>query len=459
MVFNKLSQYGLPFQIKVLASLLTDKQFLLEVRDVVKPEYFDSDAHKWIIEEILKYQDNYNTTITMDVLAVEAKKLSNDILRTAITDQLREAYKVSNEDHEYVQEEFATFCKNQELKKALLESADLINNGDYDSIRVIVENALKAGMDKNIGHQYEKDVETRYREDYRPTIPTPWEEVNKLTQGGFGPGDLGIVFGNPGGGKSWTMVALAGHAVKMGYNVVYYTLELGEDYVGKRFDCYFTGKGIEEVAAYRKEVEKTVEELPGKLVIKEYPPKVASISTIKSHLQKCIDQEVKPDLIVIDYIDYLKAPSKRYGEKKDEIDDLYVACKGLAKEFKTVVFSPSQVNRMGAKDIVIEGDKAAGSYDKIMVADFCLSLSRQKEDKVNGTGRVHVMKNRYGMDGMTFNALVNTNNGHIQISNEINIEDIPTPTETSVPGINSSDREVLKQKFFSLEKIKSEEVF
>ena len=114
---------------------------------------------------------------------------------------------------------------------------------------------------------------------------------------------------------------------------------------------------------------------------------------------------------------------------------------------------------MGAKDSVIEGDKAAGSYDKIMVADFCLSLSRQKEDKVNGTGRVHVMKNRYGMDGMTYNALVNTNNGHIQISNEINIEDIPTPTDTSVPGINSSEREVLKQKFFSLEKIKSEDVF
>jgi hypothetical protein len=85
------------------------------------------------------------------------------------------------------------------------------------------------------------------------------------------------------------------------------------------------------------------------------------------------------------------------------------------KEFKIPVFSPSQVNRMGAKDDVIEGDKAAGSYDKIMVADFCLSLSRKKEDKVHGTGRVHVMKNRYGMDGMTFGAKIDTNNGHIEL--------------------------------------------
>jgi hypothetical protein len=70
---------------------------------------------------------------------------------------------------------------------------------------------------------------------------------------------------------------------------------------------------------------------------------------------------------------------------------------------------------MGAKDSIIEGDKAAGSYDKMMVADICLSLSRMKEDKVLGTGRIHVMKNRYGMDGMTYDAKVDTNNGHIEI--------------------------------------------
>ena len=84
------------------------------------------------------------------------------------------------------------------------------------------------------------------------------------------------------------------------------------------------------------------------------------------------------------------------------------------KELKIPILTPSQVNRMGARDSVIEGDKAAGSYDKMMVADICLSLSRQKEDKVLGTGRVHVMKNRYGQDGMTYKVKMDTNNGHIE---------------------------------------------
>jgi replicative DNA helicase len=412
----KLSQYGKGFQLKVLGALLTDKKFLLNTRDLLTSEYFDSDAHKWILDTTMQYFDKYHTTISMDALKIELQKVENDILQVAVKSELRNCYEATQEDLAYVVQEFTTFAKNQELKTALLNSADLLNQGDFDGIRNIIERAMRAGMDKNIGHEYNKDIESRYRQDYRPVIPTPWPVLNDGIQGGWGPGDLVIVFGNPGGGKSWTMVAAAGHAVQLGFKVNYYTLELGEDYVGKRFDCYFTGYGIEEVNKHRVEVEKVVNNLPGKLIVKEYPPKGASVSTIKAHIQKCIDMDHKPDLIVIDYVDYLKAPSKsRFTERKDEIDDVFIATKGLAKELKIPILTPSQVNRAGAKDDVIEGDKAAGSYDKMMVADICLSLSRKKEDKVLGTGRIHVMKNRYGMDGMTYDAKVDTNNGHIEI--------------------------------------------
>lgn len=443
----KLSQYGKAFQLKVLGALLTDKKFLLNTRDLLRTEYLDSDAHKWILESIVKYFDKYHTTISMEALKIELAKVENDILQTAVKAELRGCYESTQEDLVYVQEEFTTFAKNQELKSALLNSADLLNQGDFDGIRNMIERAMRAGMDKSIGHEYNKDIESRYRQDYRPTIPTPWPILNEGIQGGWGPGDLIIVFGNPGGGKSWTMVAAAAHAVQLGFKVNYYTLELGEDYVGKRFDCYFTGYGIEEVNKHRKEVEQIVNNLPGKLIIREYPPKGASINTIKSHIQKCIDMDHKPDLIVIDYVDYLKAPSKgKFSERKDEIDDVFIATKGLAKELKIPVLTPSQVNRMGAKDDVIEGDKAAGSYDKMMVADICLSLSRKKEDKVLGTGRIHVMKNRYGMDGMTYDAKVDTNNGHIEILGKMSLD-----LDDNAPKGNYRE---IANKFFELESSK-----
>ena len=353
MTLKALNQYGKGFQLKVLGSLLTDKGFLLNVRDVLQEDYFDSDAHKWIINQIIKYFDKYHTTITMDVLKVELQKVENDILKVALKEELRNSYQASQDDLEYVQEEFTTFCKNQEMKQAILNSTDLLKAGDFDGIRNTIEKAMKAGMDKNIGHEYNKDIETRYRTDYRPTIPSPWPILNDGIQGGFGPGDLAIVFGNPGGGKSWTMVAIAAHAVKLGYKVNYYTLELGEDYVGKRFDCYFTGYSIDEVNGHRQEVQKIVDNLKGRLIVKEYAPKNATVNTIKSHIQKCIDMEHKPDLVVIDYVDYLRAPSRgKFAERKDEIDDVFIATKGLAKELKIPILTPSQVNRMGAKDSV-----------------------------------------------------------------------------------------------------------
>ena len=452
MTLVNLSQYGPGFQIKVLSSLLTHKGFLLNIHDVLSEDYFDNSAHKWVVKEILKYYQKYHTTPTMEVLKVELKKIDNEVMQLSIKEQLKEAYKASDEDLKYIEEEFSNFCKNQQLKKALLSSVDLLNSGMYDDIRSLIDSALKAGMDKNIGHEYSKDVESRYRPDARQIVPTPWEDINKLLMGGLGGGDLGLVFGNPGGGKSWMMVALAGHAVKMGFNVVYYTLELGEVYVGKRFDAFFANEPVNQIHLYRKKIENEINKLEGRLVVKEFSMGKATIQTLESHIQKLKDMDINPDLVIIDYVDLLRSP-KRSFDRKDEIDDVYVATKGLARDLNIPIWSVSQVNRAGAQDDIIQGDKAAGSYDKIMISDFCLSLSRKKEDKVNGTGRLHVMKNRYGMDGLTYNAKVDTTTGHVDLDdNNEGVDLSPTKTfnqPTKSDDWDNSDIMKLRNKFSS----------
>jgi len=454
MTLSTLSSYGIHFQTKVISSLLTHKEFLVNIHDIISEEYFDNSAHKWVISEILKYYDKYHTTPSMEVLKVQVKKIDNEVLQLSIKEQLKEAYKASDDDLAYVEEEFSNFCKNQQLKKALLTSVDLLNAGDYDSIRHLVDNALKAGGDKNLGLEYSKDVESRYREENRNPIATPWVLFNDLLQGGLGEGDFGLIFGNPGGGKSWTLIALGAHAVSLGFNVVHYTLELGESYVGRRYDACLTGIPVNNIMNFKDQVEKEILELPGNLVIKEYSPGKASISTIESHIQKCIDLDFKPDLIIIDYVDLLR--SKRNNrERKDEIDDIYLSTKGLARELKLPIWSVSQVNRAGAKDDVIEGDKAAGSYDKVMITDVAISLSRKKEDKVAGTGRFHIMKNRYGIDGMTFGAKIDTSTGHFEVFDDYDEEAgnyTPSKPVNEFSNVNSLERDVLQKKFFELSK-------
>jgi len=451
MTLTSIDEYGPTFQMKVISSLLTHKEFLQSINDVLDDGYFSNPAHQWIINEILDYYEKYHTTISLDILKVEMKKLENEVLKVSIKEQLREAYRADIEDLTYVQEEFSAFCKNQQLKKALLSSVDLLKAGDYDSIKFMIEAAMKAGQDKNIGHEYRKDIESRYREDHRTIVPTPWEPINQLIQGGLGNGDLGLIFGNPGGGKSWTLVALGGFAVKLGYNVIHYTLELSESYTGRRYDAFFTNVPVDRLEKHKTTVEETVPELPGELVIKEYPMGKTTISNIESHIKKVTDLGIKPDLIIIDYIDLL-ATRKKTADRKGEIDDIYTSTKGLARQLNIPIWSVSQVNRAGAKDNVIEGDKAAGSYDKMMITDLSISLSRKKEDKVNGTGRFHIMKNRYGMDGLTYQVNVDTTIGKIEIGDMYDDEadTVVLPNSSSHENFDNLDRKMLKNKFFEL---------
>ena len=447
MTLQNLADYGKSFQLKVLGALLTDTKFVLGVRDVVKEDYFDSQADKWIIRQILSYFEQYRCTPTMEVLKIEFQKIDNQILKVAVKEELKHSYEASQEDLEYVKEEFTNFCRNQEMKQAILHSADLLKTGNFEAIRECVENALKAGLKKGIGQEYKKSVEARYRENYRPVIPTPWEPVNIKLDGGLGPGDLFLIFGGPGTGKSWLAIACAANAVQNGYNVIYYTLELTEDYVGRRFDSYITGYSVKDCTIHKEEVKKIMDELPGNLIIKEYAPKEASISTLEAHMQQCVDEGVRPNLIIVDYGDYLRPASKsKYVERKDEVDDVYIGLKGLLKRWNIPGISPSQVNRMGAKDDVIEGDKAAGSYDKLMVADGAMSLSRKKEDKVAGTGRIHIMKSRYGSDGEVYPIKINTNNGHVEFGDQ----EVESTQQSQSTFKTQIDKKLLDQ-FFSKE--------
>ena len=412
---GKLTQFGHSFQIKIISALITDRDFLQQSFDMVSPDYFDNDASKWIIKNTLTYFDKYKTIPTMEVFKVEVDKIKNEVQGVAVKELLKEAYKSSkSNDLKFIKSTFLDFCKNQTLKNALMKSVDLLELGDYDDIRNLIDKALKAGVERNIGHEYIQEVEDRYREEARHTIETPWPLINKLLCGGLGQGDLGLIVGGPGGGKSWSLVALGAQAVKLGYTVIHYTLELSEKYVGKRYDAYFTEIPVSDVGDAKEDVKDRLSTLRGGLYIREYPAGQATVNTIHAHIEKCIQQNIEPDLIILDYADLLNSKSSR--EKRDKLDDIYTGLRGLATEMKLPIWTASQANRTGAREEIIQGDRVAESYSKMMITDFAMSLSRSAEDKENGTGRWHVMKNRYGADGMTFNSVMDTSIGRIEIN-------------------------------------------
>ena len=446
---DNLAEYGHTFQTKVISSLISDRGFLQQVSDLIEPAYFESQANNWLVDKILSYHTKYKNIPTQEVFKSEIIPIEDKLLKTSIVDGLKEAYKLQNApDLDYVKNTTIEFCKNQKMKVAILESVDLLKAGKFDAIKKKVDSALKAGADKDVGHEYKDHIEERYEEGSRVCVSTSWEVINDITGGGLAGGELGVVVAPAGGGNSWGLINLAANALKSGKVVLYYTLELNAFYVGRRVDAFLTNIPFQNLGeeTSKEKIKSTLENITGDLIIKHYPTRTASVITLSSHIEKCISQGKTPDIIIVDYADLIR-PSKA-GDKRLELNDIYEELRGLAGEYDIPIWTASQANRSSTEEDVIEGNKVSESYNKVMVADFIMSLSRKTNDKIGGTGRWHIIKNRFGPDGMTFPSKVNTMTGHIEIF-EPN-SDIARSINESMKGETHVKR-ALSEKFKQLE--------
>ena len=147
---DTLSKYGQSFQSKVVSALVTDNKFLDVISEITNPKFFENDANKWIISEILEYHSEYRKPPTLDVFKSELSKVDNDILKKTVVEQLRHVFtNIGNVDLDYIKNEFREFCINQNLKGVILRSVDLLKAGSYDRIKDEVDAAMKVGNETN----------------------------------------------------------------------------------------------------------------------------------------------------------------------------------------------------------------------------------------------------------------------------------------------------------------------
>jgi replicative DNA helicase len=421
-------RFGTSFQIKIISALLSDRVFLQMVYDILKPDAFDSEANEWLVKIILSHFDEFGTLPTLDVFKVEVNKVQRDVLKQSVLDNLKQVWnQLESDDLDYVKEQTLEFCKNQNFKSVILESVQLLEEGKFDVIKEKIDNAMKQGQDTDIGHEYKLDVKARYESNIRNVIPTGWDVIDELVDGGFGKGELILFAAPPGIGKSWALINVGMAAVKAGKTVVHYTLELNEGYVGQRYDAILTGTAVQNLKFNIEDVERQVGNLAGELIVKYWPTKSAGLNAMRASLDKLVLQGKKPDVIICDYADLLKGNSRK--ERHEELEELVEGLRGIAGEYECPLYTASQINRSGADADVITGTSIAGSFSKLMTADFVVSLSRKIEDKLAGTGRWHVIKNRFGPDGMTLPSKANMSNGRMSIYSDNSIDGQNTKTE------------------------------
>lgn len=420
-IIDNLKKFGLEFQSKILAGILTDRTFLERIIDIVDISAFENEAHQWILREMIDYFNSYREVPTMQVYKVRIDTIANDLLKQSVVEHLKSVYmKLTEKDLVFVREQFLEFCKNQKLKNAILESVDHLKVGEYDKIKVLVDDAMRAGAERNLGHDYNTEVDKRMSQMSRATVATGWEVIDDLMDGGLGPGELGVVVAPAGTGKSWILSNLGANAMRNVKNVVHFTLELNENYVGLRYDCCFTHVDFQDIREHIDEVKEKVKKIPGKLKVKYFPLKTVSAQSLKYHIERIqMIEGIKIDLMVVDYADILRPIEKdKNANSYSEMGGIYEELRTVAGELQIPCWTASQTNRAGGTEDVIQAHNISDSYRKVMTADFILSMSRKTNDKTNNTARFHVIKNRFGPDGMTLYSKMNAGNGDIQIYDE-----------------------------------------
>lgn len=215
-------------------------------------------------------------------------------------------------------------------------------------------------------------------------------------------------------GKSMALVHLGAAALKQGLNVVYYSLELGDQVIGSRFDSCLTGFPLSNLGDYKEHILDTVKEIKGKLIIKEYPTKSATTNTIKHHLEKLQRKDIKIDMVIVDYGDLLR-PVSAQKEKRNELESIYEELRGLSQEFNCCLWTASQSNRSGLNAEIVTLESISEAFNKCFVADFICTISRTVKDKNTNEGRIFVAKNRNGPDGLIFPIFMDTSNVKIKV--------------------------------------------
>ena len=429
------SKFGKTFQDKLTYLILTERVFADQLGEVLDVNFLEYKYLQSIVRSIYEYKEKYEVYPSLKIMATLIRNnIDDDVVKEQAKEYLLSVLKDASivEDCDYVKETSLDFCKKQKLKEAMMRSVKLLNRSSFDEISTVINEALKLGTDINFGYDYKLDFEERFKIKQRDPITTGWKEIDAICKGGLGNGELGVVIAPTGAGKSMALVHLGAQAVKQGKTVIHYTLEMAETSIAGRYDSCITGLKLKEMFQFKEQIHEKVKDIEGNVIIKEYPTKSATTTTIKNHLERIKSRGIKVDMIIVDYADLLRPViNRKSNEKRHDLESIYEELRGLSQVFECPIWTASQTNRSGLNAEIVTLEAISEAFNKCFVADFIFTISRTIEDKKVNKGRIYVAKNRNGLDGVVFPIRMDTSNVSIKVLSLGTVESGTAPTVKS----------------------------
>ena len=400
----------------ILYLLKSDKDFYLQIVNLVQPTYFEFPVHSRIYSVVRDHYEKYKALPNDDFIEQEIRDTKSE--QESLHDYTDEIQYINRLDtsamdgSEYYLDLIESFAKREAMKDAIKQSLLLIKEDRMEETETLVRNALTVSRSVDIGQQYFADTKDRWdrtynaeeRDKYKTLLPS----LNRSLEGGLGEKELAMVIAPPGVGKSLWLVNQAVQSMIEGRKVLYVSLEMSEDKIAQRFDSVTTlipQSQLKDPSAQLKVEERLSifrTNFPdSRLVIKEFPTGTATVNSLRALLVQLKNYEdFTPDVIIIDYLELLRPVRENQHEYQAQ-QRIAEELRGLAMESKVLLWTATQTNRQGRAVKIITDAELGDSYGKIRTCDFAISLNQNEEEFDSGTMRAYVVKSRNGRPRFT----------------------------------------------------------
>ena len=368
--------------------MLHDAESYVRVQNIYNPENFDRSLRS-AAEFIARHSNEYKTLPTREQISA-----ATNVKLAEIPDL--------NEGHtEWFMTEFEAFTRRQELERAILKSADLLEKGEYDPVEKLIKDAVQISLTKDMGTDYFEDPRARINRYFNSggQVSTGWPSMDRILYGGMSRGELNIFAGGSGSGKSLVMMNIALSWIQAGLSGVYVSLELSEELCSLRTDAMLSGMSTKDI---RKDIDtaelkvKLVSKKAGQYRVKALPAQ-STVNDIRSYIKEVqVQTGIRVDFMMVDYLDLLMPVSAKVSPNDLFVKDKYVSeeLRNLAQELNVLFVTASQLNRSAVEEIEFDHSHISGGISKINTADNVFGIFTSRAMRERGKYQIQCMKSR-----------------------------------------------------------------
>lgn len=392
------------FERIVIYNSLMDHDYLETILEHTKPSFFKDQNIRKIFDVLKKYYvENGSapniTELKAHLITPDEKQALKELVLSfsSLDKKYNKDILIKNTER---------FLKEKSVLDTFNKTSIDVQSGDIDTTKILsnFENACSISLIENIGFDYLESIDEHCSDLQKvfKTVSTGWKWLDHRIGGGFMAEGraLYVFFGVTNVGKSIFLGNIATNILNQNKTVVLISLEMPEQVYAKRISSQLSQIPFDGLSNNLYKLKDSLSEYKtqngkSKLIIKEFPPKGVTVLNIKTYINKLVKKGIKPDAIIVDYINLI-APSSNGLNSYESIKNITESLRALSYTFECPIISATQATRSAVNSGELDLDKTSESMGLSHTVDAQFSIWTEDGDADLGIIHMGIVKNRFG---------------------------------------------------------------